>query len=124
MISYIAVFVGGGIGAVMRFILGAWIGQQWGRSFPLGTFAVNILGSFLMGFLMTLMAESFIENPQWRLFLVVGGLGGFTTFSSFQYETGKLVLDGEILFAALNVVLSVIAGFVALKLGDFVAKII
>ncbi len=94
MISYLAVFVGGGIGAVSRYLLAGWIGQQWGRSFPLGTFVINITGSFLIGFLMTLMAERLIENPQWRLFLVVGGLGGYTTFSSFQYETGKLVLDG------------------------------
>ncbi|MDA8156163.1 MAG: fluoride efflux transporter CrcB [Actinomycetota bacterium] len=124
MISYLAVFVGGGIGAVSRYLLAGWIGQQWGRSFPLGTFVINITGSFLIGFLMTLMAERLIENPQWRLFLVVGGLGGYTTFSSFQYETGKLVLDGEMGFAALNVILSVAVGFIALKLGDVVAKII
>lgn len=124
MINYLAVFIGGGIGAVARYVLATWIGQQWGRGFPLGTFIINITGSFLIGFLMTLMAERFIENPQWRLFLVVGGLGGYTTFSTFQYETGQLVLDGEMIFAALNVTLSVIAGFMALKLGDLVAKII
>jgi len=124
MMNYIFVFAGGGIGAVSRFALAAWIGQRWGRSFPLGTFTVNVSGSFLIGFLMTLMAELFVENPQWRLFLVIGGLGGYTTFSSLQYETGKLVVDGELGYAALNMVLSVAVGFMALKLGEVVAKII
>jgi fluoride exporter len=124
MMNYVVVFLGGGIGSVARFLVATWIGQRWGRSFPLGTFTANISGSFLIGFLMTLMAELFIENPQWRLFLVIGGLGGYTTFSSFQYETGKLVIDGELWYAALNVVLSVTAGFLALKLGEFTAKII
>ena len=124
MMNYIVIFLGGGIGAVSRFVLATWIGQRWGRSFPLGTFTVNISGSFLIGFLMTLMAELFTENPQWRLFLVIGGLGGYTTFSSLQYETGKLVVDGELWYAALNMVLSVAVGFMALKLGEVVAKII
>ena len=122
MMNYIFVFAGGGIGSVARFALAAWIGQRWGRSFPLGTFVVNVFGSFLIGLLMTLMAERFLENPEWRLFLVVGGLGGFTTFSTFQYETGRLVVDGELIYAALNIVLSVFAGFTALKLGEVIAR--
>lgn len=124
MINYVVVFAGGGIGSVVRYILAVWIGQKWGRSFPLGTFVINVTGSFLIGFLMTLMAERFVENPQWRLLLVVGGLGGYTTFSTFQYETGKLVMDGELLFASLNVILSVVVGFIALKLGEVTARII
>ena len=124
MINYIVVFLGGGIGSVARFMLATLIGQRWGRSFPLGTFVINVSGSFLIGFLMTLMAERFVENPQWRLLLVVGGLGGYTTFSTFQYETGKLVMDGELGYAVLNMTLSVAVGFVALKLGEVTAKII
>jgi CrcB protein len=61
-------------------------------------------------------------NPQWRLFLIIGFLGAYTTFSTFEYETGSLVKDGEWLIALSNVILSVIAGFVALKLGEFIAK--
>ncbi|MFI5294651.1 MAG: fluoride efflux transporter CrcB [Thermodesulfovibrionales bacterium] len=122
MINYIVVFLGGGIGSVFRFVLATWIGQRWGRSFPLGTFVINVSGSFLIGLLMTLMAERFLENPELRLLLVVGGLGGYTTFSTFQYETGKLVADGELVYAALNIVLSVFFGFVALKLGEAIAR--
>ena len=124
MLNYLVIFAGGGIGAVSRYVLATWIGQRWGRSFPLGTFIVNISGSFLIGFLMTMLTELFTENPQWRLFLIIGGLGGYTTFSSFQYETGKLVIDGELGYAALNIVLSVAVGFMALKLGEVAAKII
>ena len=124
MINYIIVFAGGGTGAAVRFALGTLIGQRWGRSFPLGTFVINVSGSFLIGLLMTLMADRFTENPAWRLLLVVGFLGGYTTFSSFEYETGKLVMDGELVYAALNMVLSVAVGFMALKLGDVIAKLI
>ena len=124
MINYIVVFAGGGVGATARYALATWIGQRWGRSFPLGTFVINVSGSFVIGLLMTLMAERFTENPAWRLLLVVGFLGGYTTFSSFQYETSKLVIDGEFLYAALNVVLSVAAGFIALKLGEILARMI
>jgi CrcB protein len=124
MMNYIIIFAGGGVGASSRYALATWIGQRWGRSFPLGTFLINVSGSFLIGLLMTLMAERFTENPAWRLLLVVGFLGGYTTFSSFEYETGKLATDGEFLYAGLNVFLSVTAGFIALKLGEVLAKMI
>ncbi|MBF0506917.1 MAG: fluoride efflux transporter CrcB [Nitrospirae bacterium] len=124
MMNFILVFAGGGIGSVIRFMLGAWIGRHWGRSFPLGTFVINVTGSFLIGFLMTLITVRLIVNPQWRLLLVVGGLGGYTTFSTFQYETGRLAMDGELVYAALNMVLSVAVGFMALKLGEVIAKTI
>lgn len=114
--------IGGFLGAITRYGVALWIGQRWGRSFPLGTFAINVSGSFLIGLLMSLFTERFMVNPQWRLMLVVGFLGAYTTFSTFEYETGALVKDGEWLIAMLNVLLSVIAGFVALKLGEVIAK--
>ncbi len=120
--NYLIVGAGGFIGAITRYILALWIGQRWGRSFPLGTFVINITGSFLIGILMTLMAERIIENPQWRLLLVVGFLGAYTTFSTFEYETGALLRDSEWLYAGLNVIGSVVVGFIALKLGEVIAK--
>jgi len=83
-----------------------------------------VSGSFLIGLLMTLMAERFTVNPQWRLLLVVGFLGAYTTFSTFEYETGALLKDGEWAFAMLNIILSVIVGFAALKLGEMIGKAI
>jgi fluoride exporter len=120
--NYLVIGVGGFVGAISRYALAVWIGQRWGRSFPLGTFIINISGSFLIGLLMTLMTERFTENPQWRLLLIVGFLGAYTTFSTFEYETGSLLKDGEWFYASLNVILSVTVGFIALKLGEVIAK--
>jgi fluoride exporter len=116
--------VGGFVGAVTRYLLAIWIGQKWGRTFPLGTFVINVTGSFLIGFIMALLMERFAAPPFWRLLLVVGFLGAYTTFSTFEYETGGLLRNGEVMLAALNVTLSVLAGFAALKLGELLAKIL
>lgn len=114
--------IGGFIGAVARYAMAIWIGNRWGRSFPLGTFVINVSGSFLIGLLMALLTEKLLVSPYWRLLLVVGFLGAYTTFSTFEYETGKLLEHGETLIAALNVVLSVLLGFAALKIGEVIAK--
>lgn len=116
--------IGGFVGAIVRYALAVWIGQAWGRTFPLGTFVINISGSFLIGLLMTLFTERYTLDPAWRLLFVVGFLGAYTTFSTFEYETGKLVNDSEWFFAAMNVVLSVTVGFIALKFGEVLAKMI
>ena len=122
MANIFIIGMGGFLGAISRYGVALWIGQRWGRNFPLGTFLINISGSFLIGLLMSLFTERFMVNPQWRLLLVVGFLGAYTTFSTFEYETGALMKDGEWLIAGLNVVLSVFAGFIALKLGEVIAK--
>jgi CrcB protein len=124
MQNYLVIGIGGFFGAVTRYAVSLWIGQKWGRSFPLGTFFVNVSGSFLIALVMSLLTERFMANPQWRLFLAVGFLGAYTTFSTFELETGSLLRDGEWLIAVLNVVFSVIAGFIALKIGEVVAKTI
>ncbi len=122
MANILLIGIGGFIGAISRYGVALWIGQRWGRSFPLGTFVINVTGSFLIGLLMPLMTERIIENPQWRLLLVVGFLGAYTTFSTFEYETGALLKDSEWLYAGLNVMGSVFVGFIALKLGEAIAK--
>ena len=120
--NYFMIGLGGFLGAIARYIVALWIGQRWGRIFPLGTFVVNVSGCFLISLLMSLFTEKFMVNPQLRLFLVIGFLGAYTTFSTFEYETGNLVKDGEWSIALANVILSVIAGFVSLKFGEFIAK--
>ena len=122
MTTYLIIGIGGFLGAVSRYAVSLWIGQRWGRIFPLGTFVVNVSGSFFVSLLMSLFTEKFLVNPHFRLFLVIGFLGAYTTFSTFEYETGNLVKDGEWFIAFANVVFSVIAGFMALKLGEFIAK--
>lgn len=122
MQNVLIVGIGGFFGAIARYAVALWIGQKWGRMFPLGTFFINISGSFLIGLIMPLFTERFMVSPQWRLFFAVGFLGAYTTFSTFEFETGGLIRDGEWALATLNVVLSVLAGFMALKLGDVIAK--
>jgi CrcB protein len=122
MVNVLIIGIGGFLGAIVRYGVALWIGQRWGRNFPLGTFVINITGSFLIGLLMSLFTERFMVNPQWRLLLVVGFLGAYTTFSTFEYETGALLKDGEWLYASLNVILSVVVGFIALKLGEVIGK--
>ena len=90
----------------------------------MGTFAANVSGCFIIGLLMTLLTEKYVVSPQVRLFIFVGFIGAYTTFSTFEYETGKLLTDSELLLAGLNVVLSVFLGFVALKTGEVIAKIL
>ena len=122
MVNIFIIGIGGFLGAISRYGVALWIGQRWGRNFPLGTFVINVSGSFLIGLLMSLFTERFMVNPQWRLMLVVGFLGAYTTFSTIEYETGALMKDGEWLIAMLNVLLSVSVGFIALKLGEVIAK--
>ncbi len=122
MVNMLFVGIGGFLGAITRYSVALWLGQKWGRTFPFGTFVVNITGCLLIGFLMPLLTERLLVNPQLRLLLTVGFLGAYTTFSTFAYETGALLQDGEWLFTVLNVVLSVLVGFVALKLGEMAAK--
>ncbi|HAK61213.1 MAG TPA: fluoride efflux transporter CrcB [Nitrospiraceae bacterium] len=122
MVNMLFIGIGGFLGAITRYSIALWIGQKWGRSFPFGTLVVNITGCLLIGFLMPLLTERFLVNPQLRLLLTVGFLGAYTTFSTFAYETGTLLQDGEWLFALLNVVLSVLVGFIALKLGEMASK--
>jgi len=120
--DYFIIGLGGFFGAVARYAVALWVGQNWGRIFPLGTFIVNVSGCFCISLFMSLFTERFMVNPQIRLFLIIGFLGAYTTFSTFEYETGNLIKDGEWFIALANVVLSVIAGFVALKLGELIAK--
>lgn len=122
MSNILIIGLGGFLGAVTRYVVALWIGQKWGTMFPLGTFVVNVSGSFLVSFFMSLFTEKLMVSPQLRMFLIIGFLGAYTTFSTFEYETGNLVKDGEWFIASANVILSVIAGFVALKFGEFIAK--
>lgn len=100
MMEILSVAVGGALGAVCRYLLGNFISRASGSALPWGTFAINIIGCFCMGLLMTLVVERGLLPAAWRLFLCVGLLGGFTTFSSFGYESLMLLTEGNIAAAA------------------------
>jgi fluoride exporter len=118
---YLMVLLGGGTGALTRYIAGAAITTRFGGRFPLGTFVINVSGSFLIGLLMTMLTGRFQPYPNWRLLLVVGFLGGFITFSSFEWETYSAVRGGGRLLGLLNVMASVLPGYVAVWLGALIA---
>lgn len=107
---YAAVLLGGALGSAARFALAAWMDAKTGAEFPWGTFAVNVIGSFVIGFIAGLAGPDsrFMVPEVVRVFIMVGILGGFTTFSSFSLQTMNLLLSGQWLWAAGNVVLSVV----------------
>ncbi len=110
MERYVLVMLGGALGAALRYGLGAWV-QAWsGPGFPWSTFLINLSGSFVIGIVLRLNLEGAL-SPEWRLFLAVGVLGGYTTFSTFSFETLTLVQQGEWLRALLYVGGSVLLGF-------------
>jgi CrcB protein len=115
------VLLGGATGSLARYVVGTAIMTRVGGRFPLGTIFINISGSFLIGFLMTMLTERLQPNPNWRLLLVVGFLGGYTTFSSFEWETFSLVRDGARWLGLLNVLGSVVVGYAAVWLGAMLA---
>ena len=122
MSRYLLVLIGGGAGSLVRYAAGTAIMTRFGGRFPLGTLVINVTGSFLIGFLMTLLTERFKVDPAWRFLLVVGFLGGYTTFSSFEWETYSVVRDGGVWAGMLNIVSSVLLGYVAVWLGSTLAR--
>jgi len=94
--------------------------QRYAGRFPLGTFIINVSGSFLIGILMTFLSERLDLSPNWRLLLVIGFLGGYTTFSSFEYETFVAARSGSQVLALLNVLGSIVFGYIAVWLGAII----
>lgn len=123
MYSFLLVGAGGAIGAMSRYGAGMLVGRLWPMSFPLATLLINILGSLAMGLFVGLMARWL---PAWqsdaRLFVAIGVLGGFTTFSSFSLDTITLIERGELLQAGFYVLLSVVLCLIGLYLGLLVTR--
>jgi len=117
LIKYVVVGIGGFLGAIARFWLGGYISNRMGSRFPYGTFVINCSGSFVIGFIMTVLAERTHLSPNWRYLIPIGFVGAYTTFSTFEYETLRAVQDGNLLNAMLNIALSVSIGFFLVWMG-------
>lgn len=119
MYSYLLIALGSAFGGVARYWCSSLIAERAGETFPWGTLAVNVAGSCLIGLLAGLAAPEgrFYLSPDARQFLMIGVMGGFTTFSSFSLQTLMLIRDGDWLAAVANVLLSVIACLAAVWAG-------
>jgi CrcB protein len=112
------------LGTLARYALSGFIARRFGETFPTGTLVVNIVGCFLAGFLFYLMQERFLVNDIVRTAIMIGFLGGFTTFSSFGLQTFTLLRDGEMGLATMNVLVSNIAGLLTVWAGYSLARFI
>ncbi len=122
MTQLLAVAAGGALGALLRYGVSLGVHALLGRGFPYGTLTVNVTGSFAMGLLYVLLLERSALAPEWRLALLVGLLGAFTTFSSFAIETLVLVEEGAHLRALANVIASVVTCLVACWAGLWIGR--
>jgi len=114
---------GGFVGSVLRYLISGWVFRLLDKPwFPVGTLAVNLVGCLAIGFLGGIAEQRRFFDPEIRLFLFVGILGGFTTFSAFIYETVSLTHDARLAAALLNIALQVVVGLLAVWFGDLVAR--
>jgi CrcB protein len=123
LMPYLLVGVGGFIGANARFVVSRLVGALFETPFPLGTFLINVSGSFLLGILGTVVAQKVMPNSEsMRLALGVGFLGAFTTFSTFEFETHSLLEDGSWLMATTYTFASLFVGLLAVRAGIVLAR--
>ncbi len=115
---------GGGLGAMLRFLAGGFVHHFLPASFPYGTFLINVSGCFGIGFLAGLVEERFLLGPGARLFWMVGVLGGYTTFSTFGYETLVLLRGGSQAAALANAAGQVVLGLTAVAAGTVAARVL
>jgi CrcB protein len=121
--EFLIVGAGGFIGSGLRFVATVYIQRMFPNSpFPYGTATVNIIGCLLIGYLGAIVLTRDAIDPAFRLFLLVGVLGGFTTFSAFSFENLMFIQDSRLMLALLNVVVQVVAGFLAAWLGFQLAR--
>jgi CrcB protein len=120
---YLYVVIGGGIGALLRYFSTQFINSSITIKFPFGTFFVNCMGALIIGFLINIF-DLFSLNIKWKLFLVTGFLGGYTTFSTYALETVQYFMSGNIRHAVINILLNNVLCIVLVLLGIWLNKIV
>jgi fluoride exporter len=124
MNKYLLVAMGGALGSVLRFWASSYISERLGTRFPYGTFVINVTASFLIGFIVTLLAARTEWSPNWRYLIPIGFIGGYSTFSTFEYESFRAFQGGGLVTAAANIVLSIVFGFFSVWLGVIAGRTI
>jgi len=122
MTRFLVIGLGGALGAMARYGVSIAVATFWKRDFPLATMIANVSGCFILGLIATLVAERMPVDPMLRLLVMTGFVGAYTTFSTFEYETQRLVEVGAWWPALFNVAISIIAGFAAVQLGVLLAR--
>jgi fluoride exporter len=122
--TFLIISFGAVLGANLRYWLGNWAAQRWGTQFPYGTLLINLSGSLLLGFFLTLATQRFLIDPRWRLLFATGFLGAYTTFSTYTYESIALINAGSWLLGGLNLLGSALLGGLAAIAGIFLARLI
>jgi len=117
MLRWLVIGAFGFIGTIVRYAVQGGAQRLLGSAFPYGTLAVNVTGSFLVGFLATLMLERAFVSPLWRTGILIGFIGGFTTFSALSYETFELIRTGDPARGALNLAANIVLGLAAVWAG-------
>lgn len=118
---YLAISMGGALGANARYLLASWAATQWGTDFPVGTLVINVSGSCILGIYLTLVTERFTGHEAARLFVATGFLGAYTTFSTFSVEALRLIETGDAAAGLKYIVASVVLSIVAAAIGMIVA---
>ncbi len=122
LVPVLLVGIGGFLGSIARYLVGTLVAHRYGSAWPYGTFFINITGCFLIGFFMTLTAERLVVHESWRYLFPIGFVGAYTTFSTYEYETLKLVHSGAWGRAVSYVVASTVVGFAAMWLAVACAR--
>ena len=122
MDRFLLISLGAIFGANARYWLGDWAAQRFGTSFPMGTLIINVTGSFALGLFLTIATERFLLDPRWRLVIAIGFLGGYTTFSTYTYESVNLLLTGQWFAGLLNLFGSAILGAAAVIGGIMLGR--
>jgi len=124
MLKIFLIGVGGFIGSILRYATSGFVLKIFGKPyFPYGTLVVNILGCLLVGYLIGISENRQVFNPEIRMFIFVGFLGGFTTFSTFGYEVFSSTRDGQIISLLINILLHLVLGLGAVWVGYFLSKL-
>jgi CrcB protein len=121
--NYLYIAIGGGIGALLRYLSSQFVNSSMNIKFPFGTLFVNCLGALLIGFLIHIF-DLFSINIKWKLFLITGFLGGYTTFSTYSLETVQYFISGNIKHAVINILLNNVLCILFVLLGIWLNKII
>jgi CrcB protein len=122
MDHFLIISIGAVMGANARYWIGGWAADRFGTAFPYENLIINVLGSFMVGFMITLLTERFIVDPGWRIFIAIGFFGSFTTFSSYTFESMALILSGQWNLGIINLFGSSFLGGFAVLIGIMLGR--